>query len=93
MKPDAGPIVEPLTETETAVLKAYAERDSEKLSEVDASEGEPRVAWAIASQALVRKGFLVKHERGMLVSPEGLAALLDTVPVEVMRTASQSAAP
>jgi hypothetical protein len=42
-----------------------------------------RVNEARATQALLRRGFLQKPKGGtVLVTPEGLAALLDTVPIQ-----------
>ena len=48
--------------------------------------------WASTTDDLVGAGFLSRSPRGILVTPEGLAAVLDAVPVEVMRTASPTEA-
>ena len=69
---------EPLTAPELRMLQAYAEGDAAALATLDPWAREP----------LVTRGYLQPHARGMLVTPEGLAALLDVVPADVMRTAS-----
>jgi hypothetical protein len=76
-------LVEPISPTKLAVLQAYAEGR--------APAPEPSAGAVIAAtHELVGEGRLQRTERGVLVTPEGLAALLDDVPVEVMRTASRS---
>lgn len=92
MKHVAEYLAEPLSETEAEVLRAYAQSDDKLIGEVTAKASARKYAWAKAIQSLTRRGFLQQVDRGMLVTPEGLAALLDSVPIEVMRTASQSAA-
>jgi len=48
-----------------------------------------RVNDARATQALLRRGFLQKPKGGaVLVTPEGLAALLDTVPIQHLTPSS-----
>jgi hypothetical protein len=60
-------IVTPLSADEARVLRAYVEQDGPWLAETV-------VAGPVAS--LKARGFLQSHERGMLVTPEGLAAAL-----------------
>ena len=77
-------LAEPISPVKLAVLQAYAEGR--------APAPEPSAGAVIAAtHELVAEGRLQRTERGVLVTPEGLAALLDEVPVEVMRTASRSA--
>ena len=83
-------LAESLTESEAEVLRAYAQSDDKLIAEVAAKGSARKYAWAKAIQALTRRGFIQQVDRGMLVTPEGLAALLDGVPIEVIRTASQS---
>jgi len=83
-------LAEPLSESEAEVLRAYAQSDDKLIAEVSAKASSRKYAWAKAIQALTRRGFIQQTDRGMLVTPEGLAALLDGVPIEVMRTASLS---
>lgn len=80
-------IVEPLYIEEATVLRAHA-------LGLPVDEGTPaaRVAWATTTQRLTKRGLLAKTSRGIVVTPEGLAALLDAVPVELMRTGSRPAA-
>jgi hypothetical protein len=92
MKHIAEYLAEPLSETESEVLRAYAQSDEKLIGEVTAKQSARKYAWAKAIQSLTRRCFLQQVDRGMLVTPEGLAALLDGVPIEVMRTASQSVA-
>src|SRR5271154_1017273 len=88
MKPVAPPIFAPLSIAETTVLRAYA---TQALPDVSAPS--LRVEWTMTTQALVARGFLAKTERGVIVTPEGLAALLDTVDIDtIMRTAAPPAA-
>jgi hypothetical protein len=88
MKQLAAPIFAPVSIAETTVLRAYA---TQALPDVSAPS--LRVEWATTTQALVMRGFLAKTDRGVLVTPEGLAALLDTVDIDtVMRTAARPAA-
>lgn len=61
-------VVEPLSDTEAAVLRAYVASDAEKLQAIDGATD--------AAERLKARGFLRRHERGMLVTPEGLAASL-----------------
>lgn len=92
MKHVAEYLAEPLSETEAEVLQAYAQSDDKLIGEVTAKQSARKYTWAKAIQSLTRRGFIQQVDRGMLVTPEGLAALLDGMPIEVMRTASQSAA-
>lgn len=71
-------LAEPLTAPELRMLTAYAEGDAAAVAELD--------PWALGP--LTERGYVQRTERGVLVTPEGLAALLDVVPVDVMRTAS-----
>ena len=50
----------------------------------DVSAPSARVEWATTTQALVKRGFLAKTDRGVIVTPEGLAALLDTVDIDTI---------
>lgn len=77
-------IATPLTSHEATVLNAYT------LGAVPELGPQDRAAWAMATQDLVGRGMLERLDRGILVTPEGLAACLDSTPIEVMRTASQS---
>ena len=82
--PETICLAEPISPVKLAVLQAYAEGR--------APAPEPRAGAVIAAtHELVGEGRLQRTERGVLVTPEGLAALLDVVPVEVMRTPSRSA--
>jgi ribosomal protein S19E (S16A) len=85
-------LTEPLSESEAEVLRAYAQSDDKLIAEVSAKASSRKYAWEKAIQSLTRRGFIQHVDRGVLVTPEGLAALLDGVPIEVMRTASQSVA-
>ncbi len=78
-------IATPLTSHESAVLTAYT------LGAVPDLGSQDRAAWALATQDLVGRGMLERLDRGILVTPEGLAACLDSTPIEVMQTASRSA--
>jgi hypothetical protein len=81
--PETICLVEPISTVKLAVLQAYAEGR--------APAPEPSAGAVIAAtRELVGEGRLQRTERGVLVTPEGLAALLDDVPVEFMRTASRS---
>ena len=73
-------VVESLDGIEIAALRAYAESKLERASMY------PAASVAAATEELVERGMLQRHERGVLVTPEGLAALLDTA--GLMRTAS-----
>lgn len=83
-------LAEPLSESEAEVLRAYAQGDAELISTVNAKLSPRKAAWSKGIALLKHRGFLQETERGMLVTPEGLAALLDGVPIEVMRMASLS---
>ena len=85
MKPVAPPIFAPLSTVEERVLRAYVEQDKETIASVAASvAGAEAVAWAEATQVLKWRGFLLLVDRGMLVTPEGLAAALDIFPAELL---------
>jgi hypothetical protein len=68
---------------ETSVLCACSAEPRALTIRPDVSALE-RLAIAKASQRLVSRGFLAKMKDGLLVTPEGLAALLDTVPVTMI---------
>lgn len=94
MKPLPPPIFAPLSETEASVLGAYVHKDSDAIK---AATGAAAVAWAMATQTLKHRGFLLLVDRGVLVTPEGLAAFLGEVGIEVdeaywqlIRTASRA---
>ena len=81
-------ITQPLTIAEATVLGAYAMQ-----SVPDVSTPSARVEWATTTQTLVKRGLLAKTVRGIIVEPEGLAAILDTVPIDdLTRMGSRSAA-
>ena len=79
-------IASPLTIASATVLRAYAMGAA--LTPRDPTRPQE---WASTTDNLVGAGFLSRSPRGILVTPEGLAAVLDAVPVEVMRTASPTA--
>lgn len=87
MKPNVMSVVTPLSMAAATVLQAYATR-------AVPTEMPParRLEWAKETQALVARGALQKTPEGIVVTPEGLAALLDEVGIEV-RTGPQPAAP
>lgn len=88
MKPVAPPIFAPLSIANATVLCAYATQ-----ALPDVSTPSARVEWTMTTQALIARGFLAKTDRGIIVTPEGLAALLDTVDIDtIMRTAGRPAA-
>ena len=67
-------IFEPLTEAEVSVLRAYA--SAPKVS----TDTDPQVV-----KPLTARGYLQKTKAGLIVTPEGLAALLDAVSVERLK--------
>lgn len=71
-------VAEPLTAPELRMLQAYAEGDAATVATLD--------PWAL--EPLAERGYVQRTDRGVLVTPEGLAALLDVVPADIMRTAS-----
>lgn len=79
-------IIDPLSASQLRVLRAYVLDDVPSLSPAE------RHDWAEATQALVDLELLQRADRGILVTPEGLAACLDIVPAELMRTEARSAA-
>ena len=86
MKPVAPPIFAPLSGIEPRVLRAYVEHDKETIAAVSGAEA---VAWAEATVLLKARGFLLVVDRGVLVTPEGLAAALDMFPAELLVRAGQ----
>jgi len=80
-------IIEPLSDVEIMVLRAYAEQEEVMIRRVS-EEGNPsqKLAWHAASEALVERGALLRTKRGLLVTPEGAAALLDAVPIQAFET-------
>ena len=81
--PDTVSISDSLSLAEATVLRAYASQTAP-----DAAEPHERVEVARTTQGLIARGLLERVDRGILVTPEGLATLLDLVPI--MRTASRS---
>lgn len=75
-------IVAPLSTLESTVLRAYVEQAIPSLPPGDLGP------WAMATQRLAERGMVVRTKRGIVTSPEGLAAVLDSVPVEVMKRAA-----
>jgi hypothetical protein len=75
---DTHCLAEPLTAPELRMLQAYAEGDATTVASLD--------PWPL--QPLADRGYVRRTKRGVLVTPEGLAALLDVVPAAIMRTAS-----
>lgn len=79
---DTHCIAEPLSDVERTVLRAYVEGDAAFLTGrgvgVRRGEGDE---WATvvrgAADSLKARGFLQSHERGVLVTPEGVAAALN----------------
>jgi hypothetical protein len=65
---DAACIADPLSDTETSLLRAYVERDEAALAAL-ADKGD-------AMRELARRGFVQIEDRGVLVTPEGVAAAL-----------------
>ena len=79
-------IMDPLSTVEIDVLKAHA------LQAVPAKY-EPSPEWALATQQLVSRGMLVRSKKsvvggmmptGFLPTPEGLAAVMDTISIDTM---------
>ena len=69
---------EPLSVPELRALQAYSEGDAAAVAALD--------PWALGP--LAERGYVQRTDRGVLVTPEGLAALLDVLPADVTRTAS-----
>jgi len=89
MKPLSPPISTPLTLLETFVLCACLSKPLALTIEPTASAAE-RVAVEKVKQNLVARGFLAKMATGFLATPEGLAALMDTLPIDaVERSAAE----
>ena len=84
-------IVAPFSVVEVRVLKAYVEADADVVRAVADEGGAAKLAWHEATESLVARGALQHSDRGVFVTPEGAAALLDVMPIEVMRTASPTA--
>lgn len=70
---DTTCVVEPLPAAEARVLRMYVEGEKAAFAAID---GRLAMAWCGIVDALIARGFLRKHKRGMLVTPEGLAAVL-----------------
>ncbi len=87
MKPVAPPIFAPLSGMEPRVMRAYVEQDKETIAAVSGAEA---VAWAEATAVLRARGFLLVVDRGVLVTPEGLAAALDMFPAELLVRSARS---
>jgi len=84
MKRLAPSIFVPLTFIETSILRAAM--TPTKIDIGADVKGSERVALAKATQSLVARGFLAKAKTGLLLAtPEGLAALLDTVPIDQLK--------
>ena len=81
--PDTVSISDSLSLAEATVLRAYASQTAP-----DAAEPHERAEVARTTQGLIARGLLERVDRGILVTPEGLATLLDLVPIR--RTASRS---
>jgi hypothetical protein len=88
MKPRTTNVIAPLPPAELGMLGKFATGTvTEPASPAD------RVNDARATQALLRRGFLQKPKDGaMVVTPEGLAALLDTVPIQRLTSSLRSGA-
>jgi hypothetical protein len=74
-------IAEPLSAMETNMLVAYATHPYPV-------GDKPSPAWALAAQQLLSKGMLQKTKEGIILTPEGLAAVLDPMPSELFETIS-----
>lgn len=61
-------IVDPLSKTEARLLRAYVSRDAAELAALADQGG--------AMLALEARGFIERHKKGVLVTPEGAAAAL-----------------
>lgn len=69
---DTRCVADRLSEPERAVLRAYVDKDEDWLLAADRM-----VEWVDdVVEMLVARGFLQRHERGILVTPEGVAASL-----------------
>ena len=77
MKSHSVSIFDPIPESEVQALEAYVHSAVPDTF----STPEERVRWATTTQALLRRGLLLKAKDGLVVTPEGLALLLDTVPL------------
>jgi len=84
-------VVDAISEIEIRVLRAYVEQDTAVVRAVSDVGGAAKLAWHEATEALIARGALLRTDRGVLVTPEGAAALLDVVPIEVIGTASLTA--
>jgi len=87
MKRRSTNVSAPLSSDELDVLAKFATNTI-----VELTAPTERVNTARTTQVLVRKGLLQKPKNGaMLVTPEGLAALLDAMPVQrIMPPSPQS---
>ena len=70
-------LFEPVPNLEVQALEAYVHLRVPNTF----STPEERVRWATATQALLRRGMLLKTKDGLVVTPEGLALILDTAPL------------
>lgn len=81
MKCIASSLFAPLSLVETDTLRAFATGEVP-----EPKTPAERVKHATATQGLTKRGFLLKTKLwkrdALLVTPEGLAALLDTVPIQ-----------
>lgn len=77
MKHVSASLVAPLSPAEIDVLRVFATGEVH-----DPKTPAERVKHATVTQGLTRRGFLLKTKKSLLVTPEGLAALLDTVPIQ-----------
>lgn len=73
-------LIASLSSPEVRLLQAYAEGDANAVATCGVS--------ALVLDQLRERGYVQSVDRGVLVTPEGLAALLDVVPVDIMRMAS-----
>lgn len=78
-------IATPLSDIDLRLLKAYAEHDVDALRAFDGQLAFTRLG------VLTERGFTKRTKRGVLVTPEGLAVLLGSVPAQLMRMASPPA--
>ena len=86
VKPNVIPLTTPMSETQLAVLRVYATPSLRDYA-ADATP-QQKLEWAKATQALVARGALQKTPGGIVVTPEGLAHLLDVAGIDsVPRTA------
>ena len=86
-------IIEPLSVVETNVLVAYANNAVPNREPREPRPGgvpyQPSPAWALAAQQLLSRGLLQRTKEGIILTPEGLAAVLDPAPVELFRVVAK----